>query len=150
MDKFQEQTRKFQEQIQEFQAEMEKIKEKADKNCFDFVTQSCGAVEQKAKMLMHDTQTNPDVSYGKKRHHPSLPYNAPAVDTGLLRLSVTHSVEVEKNNVVGYVGSLIKDDPYPVYLEYGTSKMQPRPWLGAALESCRSYITNLWRELFKK
>ena len=140
----------FQAQIQRFQAEMEKIKQQADKNCFDFVTQSCGAVELKAKMMMRDTPTNPEVSYGKKGHHPSLPYNAPAVDTGTLRQSVTHSVEVEKDNVVGYVGSIIKDNPYPIYLEYGTSKMQPRPWLGAALESCRNYITNLWRELFKK
>ena len=89
------------------------------------------------------------MSYGKKGHHPSLPGNAPAPDTGTLLQSVTHSLDLDsKGNVKGYVGSILKNPPYPRYLEYGTSKMKPRPWLSAALIKSHDFIAAKFREIF--
>lgn len=124
---------------------------KADKDCYNFVTKSCAEVERTAKSIMRDTATNPDVTYGRHGHHPSLAGNPPAPDTGTLLQSVTHSVDVSANgSVTGYVGSVLKNPDYPRFLEYGTSKMKPRPWLSASLIKCQSFMSGLFREIFGK
>ena len=126
----------------------EKIRN-ADKDKVKFVTYACAEVERVAKTSMRDTTVNPDVTYGK--HHPSMPGYAPAPDTGTLMQSVTHSVEVDSNGeVYGEVGSILKNPDYPRYLEFGTSKMQPRPWLSPAFEKSRAFIKNLAKEIFGK
>jgi hypothetical protein len=53
-----------------------------------------------------------------------------SIDTGTLRSSITY--EVDEDKLVGYVGSNLKDPPYGAYLEFGTSRMKPRPWLKPA------------------
>lgn len=110
-----------------------------------FVTMTCQKVESTAKTMMRDTSVNPDVSYGKKNHHPSYPGNPPAPETGALMRSVTHSVNEENGQPVGYVGSILAE--YPIDLEYGTSKMKPRPWLSASLIRCQSWISQAWEKL---
>lgn len=125
--------------------------QQADRDCYKFVVNSCAEVERTAKSIMRDTATNPDVTYGKHKHHPSLAGNPPAPDTGTLLQSVTHSVDVASDgSVTGYVGSILKNPDYPRFLEYGTSKMKPRPWLSASLTKCQSFMNNLAREIFGK
>lgn len=125
--------------------------QRADKDCHRFVVMSCAEVERTAKTIMRDTATNPDVTYGKHGHHPSLAGNPPAPDTGTLLQSVTHSVEVDSDDkVIGRVGSILKNPDYPRYLEFGTSKMKPRPWLSASLTKCQSFFNNLSKEIFGK
>ena len=127
----------------------EKIKQ-ADSDSVKFVTMACAEVERTAKTIMRDSPTNPEVSYGKKGHHPSYAGNPPAPDTGSLMQSVTHSVDVKKGQAIGYVGSIIQNPDYPRYLEFGTSRMKPRPWLSASLIKCQSFISNLKKEIFGK
>lgn len=138
-------------QIAEFRKALERKAAQADADQLKFVTRSCAKIEQTAKELMRDTIVNPEVSYGPKKHHPSMAGEAPAVDTGLLRMSVTHSVDVDSGgNVTGSVGSILQNPDYPRYLEYGTSKMKPRPWLSAALMKCQSWMAQLFGEIFGK
>jgi HK97 gp10 family phage protein len=66
------------------------------------------------------------------------PGNPPNVDTGELRRSITH--EVDRDNLVARVGT---NKIYGRYLEMGTDKMQPRPFLAPALESCKGAITEI-------
>ena len=106
-------------------------------------------VERTAKRIRVESPTNPDVSDGKKHHHPSYAGNPPAPDSGALMRSITHSVTVRGNEVVGEVGSIIQNSDYPKFLEYGTSKMKPRPWLSASLIKCQSWMANLWKEIFR-
>lgn len=137
-------------QIGEFQRGLEELQRKADKDQYKFITMVCAEVERTAKSLMRDTVVNPSVSYGSKGHHPSMPGYAPAPDTGTLLQSVTHSVSVDDDgNVTGYVGSTLKNPDYPRYLEFGTSKMKPRPWLSTAIINTRSWVANLAKEIFK-
>lgn len=73
-------------------------------------------------------------------HHPSLPGNPPAPDTGNLRNSIRYEVHGEGKEVYGIVGSTQKDPNYAVYTEYGTSKMKPRPWLRPAMLKNNDWI----------
>ena len=139
----------FEQQITDFTRALEKQVKKAEADSKKFVTMSCAEVERTAKTIMRDSPTNPDVSYGKKGHHPSFAGNPPAPDTGTLMRSITHEVSGKGKQVVGEVGSIIHNSDYPKYLEYGTSKMKPRPWLSASLIKCQSWMSNLWKEIFK-
>ena len=75
-----------------------------------------------------------------KAHHPSLPNNPPAVDTGNLRNSIRFEVHEQGTNIYGVVGSTQKNPDYAVYTEYGTTKMQPRPWLRPAMIKNNDWI----------
>ena len=134
--------------LEQFQRELESYSQKALADSKRFVTLSSAEVERTAKTIMRDTITNPDVTYGKKGHHPSVEGNPPAVDKGTLLQSITHSVKVEGYEAIGEVGSIIQNSNYPRFLEYGTSKMKPRPWLSTALIKCQSFMANLWKEIF--
>lgn len=67
---------------------------------------------------------------GGRPHISSLPGEPPHVDTGRLRSSITHEVEETLFGIIGRVGTNVE---YGRYLELGTSKMLPRPWLRPAL-----------------
>ena len=139
----------FEQQITDFTRALEKQVKKAEADSKKFVTMSCAEVERTAKTIMRDSPTNPDVTYGKKGHHPSFAGNPPAPDTGTLMRSITHEVSGSGKQVIGEVGSIIYNSDYPKYLEYGTSKMKPRPWLSASLIKCQSWMSNLWKEIFR-
>ena len=135
--------------IADFQRMLERQAKQAEADSRKFVTMASAEVERTAKTIMRDSPTNPDVSYGTKHHHPSYAGNPPAPDTGTLMRSITHSVTVKNGEVIGEVGSIIHDSDYPRFLEYGTSKMKPRPWLSASLIKCQSWMANLWKEIFR-
>ncbi len=52
------------------------------------------------------------------------------VDTGRLRNSITHDVEMSER--AAYIGSNVE---YAAFVECGTSKMAPRPYLRPAAEN---------------
>ena len=135
--------------VTDFLTMLERQAKQAQSDAKKFVTLTSAELERTAKSLMRDSPTNPSVSYGKKHHHPSYAGNAPAPDTGTLMRSITHSVTEKGNQVIGEVGSIIHDSDYPRYLEYGTSKMKPRPFLSASLIKCQSWMANLWKEIFR-
>lgn len=139
----------FEISVADFVKELEQKKKQVNSDSLKFVTMASAEVERTAKRIMVESPTNPDVSYGKKHHHPSYAGNPPAPDSGALMRSITHSVTVRGNEVVGEVGSIIQNSDYPKFLEYGTSKMKPRPWLSASLIKCQSWMANLWKEIFR-
>lgn len=137
-------------QIQELQKAMERKVLNCKRDSVQYVTTCCAEIERTCKTEMRDTPTNPDVSYGRKGHHPSIAGNPPAVDTGTLLQSITHSVEEKGGGeAVGYVGSILKNPDYPRYLEYGTSRMKPRPWLSTALIRCHDFMNRVFKEIFR-
>lgn len=140
----------FDAQLKVFQQALERQAKQAQSDSRKFVTLSCAEIERTAKTIMKNTVTNPDVTYGKKGHHPSVAGEPPAPDSGTLMRSITHSVEVKNGEVIGNVGSIIANENYPRYLEYGTSKMKPRPWLSTSLIKCQSFMAAKWKEIFGK
>jgi HK97 gp10 family phage protein len=77
------------------------------------------------------------IQYGK--HRASSPGQPPAVDTGRLRASITHEVEVSED-ITGRVGTNVV---YSKFLEHGTSKMAARPFLFPALELSKGRIRDV-------
>lgn len=68
-------------------------------------------------------------------HVPSRPGEPPNNDTGVLANNI-ETVQVEPLKVV-----VSSNAPYSAPLEFGSSRMQPRPYMAPALEKNRKYIT---------
>ena len=131
---------------------LQKKEKEATQNEKKFVTVACAEIERQAKTLMRDTTVDMEKTYGKRGHHPSLPGNAPAPDTGTLMRSITHEVREENGEVVGVVGvvgSTLRNPDYPKFLEFGTSKMKPRPWLSTAIEKSQNFMVQAFQKIMK-
>ena len=93
---------------------------------------------------MAHTERNMEVSYftnnKTKAHHPSMPGNPPAPDTGNLRNSIRYEITAGTTESYAIIGTTQKDPPYGEYLEYGTKKMKPRPWLRPAMKNNEEWI----------
>ena len=104
----------------------------------------CDKVRSDIQYSMGHTQRDMTKSYytnnNTKAHHPSLPGNPPARDTGRLNDSISWEIHNEGKEVYGVVGSTQKDPDYAVYTEYGTTRMAPRPWLRPAMEKNNEWI----------
>lgn len=111
----------------------------------------CEKVRSDIQDSMAKTERNMDKSYythnSKIPHHPSLPGNPPARDTGNLSNSIRYEVYAEPGSPYGVVGTTQKDPDYGLYLEYGTSKggwggkgIAPRPWLRPAMQKNNEWI----------
>jgi len=111
-----------------------------------YVVVSASAIERTAKTLMRDTVTNPNVTY-HGNHHPSVAGNPPAVDYGTLRRSVTHTTGEENGKPYALVGT---DLDYGRHLEFGTSKMKPRPWLSLATIKCADFMRQAREQILGK
>lgn len=85
--------------------------------------QAAGYVEREVKRSMKG---------GGDPHVPSRPGEPPRVDTGELRRSIHHKVEVKRSSIRGYV---IAGAPYARALElgYAPGNLLPRPYLRPAL-----------------
>ena len=103
------------------------------------------------KYNMAHTQLDMSTSYytnnKTKAHHPSMPGQPPAVDTGNLRNSIRYEIVEGEKDISAIIGSTQKDPPYVTYLEYGTSSggwggkgMAPRPWLRPAMRNNLEFI----------
>lgn len=65
------------------------------------------------------------------------------VDTGRLRDSIGFNVSGDQVSV----GTNVEYSPY---IEYGTVRQTPRPFLRPALDAQRKGLVGLWRNLFRK
>lgn len=74
---------------------------------------------------------------GVGMHRASKPYYPPAPDTKTLKNSIGYNVWMSGYEITLRVGT---DIPYSKYLEIGTSKMLPRPFLRPCLERFRPKI----------
>ena len=72
----------------------------------------------------------------RRSHRASAPGEAPASDTGNLVSKII--VKQKTKNIV----NVESNANYSAYLEYGTSKMQPRPYMLPAFEKSKKPIIN--------
>jgi len=116
---------------------------------FRMLSRAAMTCERRAKELLSVAGTGTRTAGGvvravrNARHRvygafPSAPGEPPHKQTGRLRASVTH--EVDKGEMTARVGTNVK---YGLYLELGTSKMAPRPWLRRALAETAAKINSI-------
>jgi HK97 gp10 family phage protein len=83
---------------------------------------------------------------GGKKHFPSAPGHAPAMDTGEFVRSITMDTGPLKVEVGADMGA-----PYAEHLEEGTKFMKARPWLHPAVEAeTPRLINNLIKRIDKE
>lgn len=75
-------------------------------------------------------------------HTASAPFNYPNSDTGYLANNIY--VDIDNDNLGASVESRAE---YSDYLEFGTSKMQPRPFMQPSLEENRRKIIQMFARL---
>lgn len=90
-------------------------------------------VETAAKSLLNRVGTGRlyRKSHPSRLHVASSPGEAPAFDLGKLHDSVRSGPGVDAEGIYADTGT---DLDYGLFLEMGTSKMEPRPWLRPALD----------------
>ena len=132
----------------------------ATKAVKDAMTTATLVVENKAKKIMGTGASSFSVKRDTKSkrgkrsfHRPSAPGFPPAIDTGVLRASISHKVVEKAGNVQGFVGSDTAkiaakaeagtDVEYGFYLEVGTRNMEARPWLRPALRASEKRIKTI-------
>ncbi len=113
-------------------------------------------LERDVKLHFTKLGTGKAIKRGKKTHRASVPSKPPAIDTGTLRASIMSDVTVVSGNVIGKVGPDVEyiaaktpvgtDVQYGLYLELGTSKMAPRPYLRPALKRTRQKVNRIFRK----
>ena len=137
--------------IDEFINELSQKQKRVETEIGKALAKSCALVQSTAISSMRDTVIDTSKTYYTHNkqipHHPSVAGNPPAVDTGTLRRSITYNVNEKEK--YGRVGSTIKSPPYGLYLEYGTSRMKPRPWLRPALEKSLPEIKQIFTDVLK-
>jgi HK97 gp10 family phage protein len=113
----------------------------------------CKKVKDDIQYSMAHTQRDTTKTYFTNSksvgHHPSLPNNPPAPDTGNLRDSINYEIKNSDKTVYGLIGSTQKNPDYAVYTEYGTSKMAPRPWLRPAMQRNNDWIRSTLAKAIK-
>ncbi len=84
----------------------------------------------------------------KKDYTASAPGEAPASRTGTLRNAISHAVNKAKlTSVVG--PRLLGKEPdkqYPLWLEFGTKKMAPRPYMAPTIQRHKDTVIQIMKE----
>ena len=87
---------------------------------------ACEYAEGRVKDALSQAGTGVMYKIEGKRHQASAPGEAPTVLTGDLRGSITHFVGMVGGVVTGIVSTNVE---YAPHLEFGSSKMAPRPFM---------------------
>jgi HK97 gp10 family phage protein len=123
----------------EIQANLNKISTAAKQLISHAVFKGVADVESEAKKSIQRGGKSGIVyqRYSPKRtHRSSAPGEPPASDTGYLVNNIKRRMDSDKLG-----GEVRSRADYSKYLEYGTSKMMPRPYMFPALEKHRGKIT---------
>ena len=148
--------------FEEFNEYLQQTAPNIEKELAKTIELCCQKVVGDIQSSMAQTPRNTSKSYytnnKKIAHHPSLPGNPPAPDTGNLRNSIRYEIHGQNSKeVYGIVGSTQKDPPYGTYLEYGTTKggwggkgIAPRPWLRPAMIKNEDFIRKSLADAVKK
>ena len=132
--------------LQGFQKKLKKrMVDNPEKHLKQLVQRSTTIVEGHAKQSIMKGGTG--ITYQKcnprRQHTASAKGEPPASDTGFLVSNITSSVKQQGTSVVGQI---VASAPYAPYLEFGTSTIDPRPFMQPALERNRPKI----KRIFKK
>tara|TARA_R110000764_G_scaffold14946_1_gene42690 strand:- start:275 stop:706 length:432 start_codon:yes stop_codon:yes gene_type:complete len=117
-----------------------------DNKVLEYVTRATNMVENTAQESIKKKGTGKTYQKYNPRvtHTASASGQPPATDTGFLGQNITMKVSVESNGSV--VGQIISAAPYSKALEFGTTKMDARPFMQPALEKNKRKIEGMFKK----
>lgn len=106
------------------------------------------ALEGYIKAILTGLRHGRTYKRGRRVHVASAPGEPPATDTGLLRNSVQAGRRMRRTAraVIGEVGIGAE---YALFLEKGTRRMKPRPFIGRTLRDKEKPLFELFSKLFR-
>jgi HK97 gp10 family phage protein len=110
--------------IGRLKTKMDKAAKAAEKSALDAMVRTAYATQANAVRMIHSGPKTGAV-YGK--HQASAPGEAPASDTGNLARSIKVKFDLKQGWAVVKATA-----PYAFWLEFGTTRMAPRPFMGPA------------------
>lgn len=131
---------------EQFSEYLSKVAPQVEHSLVNTIKLCCKKVQDDIQYSMAHTERDMSKTYytnnKTKAHHPSMPENPPAVDSGKLRESIRYEVHGEGKEVYGIVGSSQLEENYAVWMEYGTKdgRIAPRPWLRPAMTKNNDWI----------
>ena len=142
-------TQDIREQAARMVAQFREKGEQIHSSLADTITKCCRIVEAESKRIMRSSTEGTYAGMGYSASNPAPDLIPPRVgqgipSAGLLRASITHLIKQDGMSIEGWVGT---DTEYAKYLEYGTSKMTPYPFLEIALNNKRQEVLSLLREV---
>jgi HK97 gp10 family phage protein len=130
----------------ELAATLKRINEQADREITNAVKAAGLAIRGHAmKSIQRGAKTGEvyDKTTPRRTHRASAPGQSPATDTGRLVNSL-------RSDVSGKTATVSANTTYAAALEFGTSKMKPRPYLIPAVEMERPHFERRMREAIAK
>lgn len=115
-----------------------RIRRQLEPRAKDIVVKLVGELETIVKTSMQGSKGGAFYS----GHQASAPGEAPAIDTGQLFGAMQQSFE--DNGMTGVLAFLTE---YAIHLEFGTTKMAPRPFARPAIESMRARVKSAFNQL---
>jgi phage gpG-like protein len=138
-----------------FEWHPEQLMEGVDRMVKDRITGAVHFYEHELDRLFRATKSGRIYRVGKtpsakqkargakfREHQASAPGEAPAIDTGALRRSVTH--KIVKDSWAHYRATIGSKLPYAAYLEFGTRHIEPRPAWIPALLTLRAHLPEIF------
>lgn len=125
---------------------LDKYKRKQGKQLMKAAHASGLVVQNEARRsVLKGPKTGKIYKRGRKEHQASAPGEPPASDTGTLANRIIVSVDATKLSV-----KVIAKTLYSWFLEYGTKRMKPRPFMFPALLNKRKQIAAIFNASLRK
>ena len=127
--------------VKRFTKEIENAKKKYFMEC-ERAAKTVGAMmEKEAKIMLSHPGTGRVYRRGGVEHQASVAGQPPAKDRGLLQASVTNEVVGSGTSIEVRVGT---NKEYGKRLEFGDSRIAPRPWLFRTIKENWAKALNIW------
>lgn len=105
--------------------------------------------ETHARLIMTDSPAQGrQYRRGSKMHTASSAGNPPRVDTGNLRASIRN--EKRGDQAYAVVAGGLGEVNYAAHLEFGTTKMRPRPFMGPTAREMERVISEMFDQFLEK
>lgn len=126
----------------QLQSRIPQIARSLEQRAAELVRDTAEGIVAHAKQSMAESKSGREYKRNKKgrQHIASAPGESPAIDTGFL----ANSLNAEHNGLISTVGT---NAEYAMHLEFGTVKMEPRPFLEPAFEAMKPEFEKGLKEL---
>lgn len=124
------------------QSQIPQIARSLNQRAAELVRDTAEGIVAHAKQSMAESKSGREYKRGKKgrNHIASAPGESPAIDTGFL----ANSLNAQHSGLVSTVGT---NAEYAMHLEFGTVKMEPRPFFEPAFEAMKPEFERGLKEL---